>query len=104
MRLFATEIHILGRGLVIQPRHEKKGAPRAIPEEVCWVASGVGDEARLWPIPDLSKTPLQFLPREELITKLKTLTNLRVIRDVESPTGWELTHDPFLGWEAVSVR
>ena len=38
---------------------------------------------------------------EELIAKLKTLTNLRVVRDEESSTGWKLTHDPFPGWETV---
>jgi len=30
-----------------------------------------------------------------------TLTNLRVARDPDSPTGWKLTHDPFPGWETV---
>ena len=52
-------------------------------------------------MPDLAKPPLHTLPREDLIAKLKTLTNLRVIRDEESPTGWTLTHDPFPGWETV---
>ena len=52
-------------------------------------------------MPDLSKPPLHTLPREELIAKLKTLTNLRVVRDSESATGWKLTHDPFPGWETV---
>ncbi len=56
---------------------------------------------RLWPMPDLTKPPLHTLPREELIAKLKTLTNLRVVRDPESATGWKLTHDPFPGWETV---
>ena len=40
-------------------------------------------------------------PQDELIANLKTLTNLRVVRDPESPTGWKLTHDPFPGWETV---
>ncbi len=63
-----------------------------------WIASGANDStARLWPMPDLSKPPLHTLPREELIAKLKTLTNLRVVRDEESVTGWKLTHDPFPG-------
>ncbi len=67
-----------------------------------WIASGANDStARLWPMPDLSKPPLHTLPREELIAKLKTLTNLRVVRDPESSTGWKLTHDPFPGWETV---
>jgi WD40 repeat protein len=66
-----------------------------------WIASSSGTEVRLWPMPDLSKPPLHTLPREELIAKLKTLTNLRVVRDEESATGWKLTHDPFPGWETV---
>ena len=52
-------------------------------------------------LPDLPKPPLHTLPREELIAKLKTLTNLRVVRDDDSPTGWKLTHDRFPGWETV---
>jgi WD40 repeat protein len=67
-----------------------------------WIASGGRDNTvRLWPMPDLSKPPLHTLPRDELIAKLKTLTNLRVVRDEESATGWTLTHDPFPGWETV---
>jgi len=66
-----------------------------------WIASSSGTEVRLWPMPDLSKPPLHTLPREQLIAKLKTLTNLRVVRDEDSPTGWKLTHDPFPGWAEV---
>ena len=40
-------------------------------------------------------------PHDELVAKLKSLTNLRVVRDDESTTGWTLTHDPFPGWETV---
>ncbi len=67
-----------------------------------WVASG-GEDAtvRIWPMPELSKPPLHTLPHDELIAKLKTLTNVRVVRDEESETGWTLTHDPFSGWETV---
>jgi WD40 repeat protein len=66
-----------------------------------WIASASGTEVRLWPMPDLSKPPLHTLPREELIAKLKTLTNLRVVRDEESATGWKLTVGSFPGWETV---
>jgi WD40 repeat protein len=67
-----------------------------------WVASGSDDHTlRLWPMPDLDEPPLHTLPREELIAKLKTLTNLRVVRDEESPTGWKLDVGPFPGWETV---
>jgi WD40 repeat protein len=67
-----------------------------------WIASGGMDKTvRLWPMPDLSKPPLHTLPHDELIAKLKTLTNLRVVRDEESSTGWTLTPDPFPGWETA---
>jgi len=66
-----------------------------------WIASSSGTEVRLWPMPDLSEPPLHTLPREELIAKLKTLTNLRVVRDEDSPTGWKLEVGPFPGWETV---
>jgi WD40 repeat protein len=67
-----------------------------------WIASGGYDgTVRLWPMPDLSKPPLHTLPRSELIAKLKTLTNLRVVRDEESATGWKLEVGPFPGWETV---
>jgi len=52
-------------------------------------------------MPDLTKPPLHTLPREELIAKLKTLTNLRVVRDAESSTGWKVEVGPFPGWETV---
>jgi len=82
--------------------HESTVASLAFDPLGRYVASGAQDgTARLWPMPDLSKPPLHTLPREELIAKLKTLTNLRVVRDEESPTGWTLTHDPFPGWETV---
>ena len=67
-----------------------------------WIASGGEDTTvRIWPMPDLSKPPLHTLPHDELLAKLKTLTNLRVVRDEADPTGWTLTHDPFPGWETV---
>jgi DNA-binding winged helix-turn-helix (wHTH) protein/WD40 repeat protein len=67
-----------------------------------WLASGGEDNTiRLWPMPDLSKTPLHTLPREELIAKLHSLTNLRAVRDPESSTGWKIVIGPFPGWETV---
>ena len=55
-------------------------------------------------MPNLSKPPLHTVPREELIAKLKTLTNLRVVRDPDSPTGWKLEVGPFPGRETVPSR
>jgi hypothetical protein len=45
------------------------------------------------------KPPLHTLPRDELLAKLKSLTNLRVVRAPES--GWKIEIDPFPGWEDV---
>jgi WD40 repeat protein len=67
-----------------------------------WIASSSYDKTvRLWPMPDLSKPPLHTLPHDELIAKLRTLTNLRAVRDPESSTGWKIEVGPFPGWETV---
>ena len=56
---------------------------------------------RLWPMSDLAQPPLHTLPIAELIAKLETLTNLRVVPDPDSMTGWKLEIGPFPGWEEV---
>jgi WD40 repeat protein len=66
-----------------------------------WIAS-VDDEAiHLWPMPDVTKPPLHTLPHAELMAKLDALTNLRVLRDPTSSTGWKLDIGPFPGWKDV---
>jgi len=82
--------------------HENRVPVLAVDPLGRWIASGSDDTTvRLWPMPDLTNPPLHTLPRDELIAKLKTLTNLRVVRDQESPTGWKLEVGPFPGWETV---
>jgi WD40 repeat protein len=67
-----------------------------------WIASAGGDKTiRLWPMPDLEKPPLHTLPHDELLAKLRSLTNLRVVEDPGSPSGWKLEVGPFPGWEEV---
>ena len=66
-----------------------------------WLASASGDEILLWPMPDLSKPPLHALSHGELLAKLKTLTNLRAVRDPSSDTGWKVEIGPFPGWREV---
>jgi len=74
----------------------------AVSPDLRWVAtSGEDDTLRLWPMPDLSQPPLHTLPHAELLAKLRSLTNLRVVRDPESPSGWKVELGPFPGWQTV---
>jgi hypothetical protein len=52
-------------------------------------------------MPDVEKPPLHTLPLAELLSKLHALTNVRVVEDPESPSGWKLEAAPFPGWETV---
>jgi WD40 repeat protein len=64
-----------------------------------WLASGGGDRTiRLWPVPDVSKTPLHKRPHPELLAVLRSYTNMRAVPDPQSPTGWKLEAGPFPGW------
>jgi WD40 repeat protein len=66
------------------------------------IASGSADGTiRLWPMPDLSKPPLHTLPHDELLAKLRSLTNLRAVRDPSSDSGWKIEIGPFPGWATV---
>lgn len=66
-----------------------------ISPDLRWVAStGEDNTLRLWPMPDLSKPPLHTLPHDELVAKLKSLTNLRAVRDAASATGWKIDLGP----------
>jgi WD40 repeat protein len=82
--------------------HEGPVTSLAISPDNEWIASSGEDKTlRLWPMPDLSKPPLHTLPHDELLAKLKSLTNLRAVRDGESSTGWKIEVGPFPGWAKV---
>ncbi len=71
----------------------------AISPDLRWiVTTGEDQTLRLWPLPDLSKPPLHTLPHDELLEKLRSLTNIRVIRDRSLPDGWKIEVGPFPGW------
>ena len=65
-----------------------------------WIASASQDGTiRLWPMPE--GAPLHTLPYEEVLTRLRGLTNLRVVPDEGSGTGYGVTVGPFPGWAKV---
>ena len=66
-----------------------------------WIASSSEDAVHLWPVPDVSRPPLHTLPHAEMMARLDALTNLRVVRDASSSTGWTLDVGPFPGWRDV---
>jgi WD40 repeat protein len=66
-----------------------------------WIGSAAGGEIRLWPMPDVSRPPLHTLPHDELMARLRALTNLQVVEDAASPTGYRLDTGPFPGWRDV---
>jgi WD40 repeat protein len=68
------------------------------------IASGSDDGTiRLWPMPDITKPPLHTLAYDELMAKLKSLTNLRAVRDAASDTGWKIVIGPFPGWKDIPI-
>ncbi|MCG6928532.1 MAG: hypothetical protein LJF30_24890 [Acidobacteria bacterium] len=83
------------------PGHSGFVSAVAVSPDGRWIASAAGPRIRLWPMPDLSKPPLHTLPHDELIAKLKSLTNVRAVRDPESSTGWSIELDSFPGWKEV---
>jgi hypothetical protein len=47
------------------------------------------------------KPPLHTLPYDELLARLRALTNLRAVRDPASSNGWRIEIGPFPGWRDV---
>jgi hypothetical protein len=62
-----------------------------------WIATNTSKSCTFWRVPE--GRPLQTLPREEFLERLKELTNLRVVADKVSSTGYRIDRDPFPGWE-----
>jgi WD40 repeat protein len=67
-----------------------------------WIASAGGDSTiRLWPMPDMDQPPFHTLPYDEILSRLRSVTNVRVVEDETSSTGYRLDLAPFPGWEKV---
>ncbi|MEJ2084597.1 MAG: hypothetical protein P8Y44_02830 [Acidobacteriota bacterium] len=74
----------------------------AVSPDKRWVASGdIEGVIRVWPVPDLSRPPLHTLPHDELVARLRSMTNVYLAEDEESSTGWKVDTGPFPGWEEI---
>lgn len=95
--LFNDEPHLL-------LGHDQEIAKGIYSPDGKWIASWSSDGTlRLWPVPDLSKPPFHTLPYDELMEKLRAMTNLRAVPDPESHTGYTVEPDfaAYHGWAEV---
>jgi WD40 repeat protein len=67
-----------------------------------WIASAGEDRIiRLWPMPDMDEPPFHTLPYEEILDRLRAVTNVRVVEDEASSTGYRRYTASFPGWKTV---
>lgn len=59
-------------------------------------SGGVDTTVRLWSVPE--GTPFHTLAREDLLGRLRALTNYRVALEEGSESGYRLYIEPFQGW------
>jgi WD40 repeat protein len=87
--------------------HLLLGEPKAAIVEVSpdgrWIESYANDTTTyLWRMP--AGRPFHTLPHDELLDRLRAMTNLRVVPDKASISGYRLDTAPFPGWEKVPAR
>jgi WD40 repeat protein len=62
-----------------------------------WIASASQDgTVRIWPMPE--GQPLHSLPKDDLLERLKSLTNYRVVEDGTESSGYRIDYEKFAGW------
>jgi len=83
--------------------HEGVAQSVAVSPDGEWIASGGGDDGtvRVWPMP--KGQPFHTLPHDELLDRLRSMTNIRVVKDQESATGYRLELEPFPGLQENPV-
>lgn len=63
------------------------------------LSAGVDGTIRVWPVPE--GRPFDTLSYEELLDRLRSVTNYRVVEDASTSTGYRLEAEPFKGWAEV---
>jgi WD40 repeat protein len=80
--------------------HELKVTSVAVSPDGRWIASSSKDGTiRLWPMPE--GQPFHTLPYDEILGRLRSYTNLRVVRDEATTTGYRVEPGPFPGWAVL---
>ncbi|MGH9324925.1 MAG: WD40 repeat domain-containing protein [Vicinamibacteria bacterium] len=65
-----------------------------------WIASGSQDGTiRLWPMPEGAS--FHTLPYDEILERIRGLTNLRIVSDQSSESGYRVEIGPFPGWKSL---
>jgi WD40 repeat protein len=66
-----------------------------------WIASSEVSHpiVRVWPMP--KGEPIQALPYQQLLSRLRALTNIRIVADPSSTSGYRTKFEPFQGWKKV---
>ena len=68
-----------------------------------WIASTSDDgTVRMWPMPE--GQPFHTLPHDELLDRLRNITNYRAVEDAATPGGYRLDFEPFKGWKREPPR
>ena len=87
----------------VVPRPPARGSPSR-PTAAGSRRAGSAPAVRLWPVPDVTRTPLHRRSHEEVLATLRSWTNLRAVKDPQSSTGWKLEPGPFPGWAKLPQR
>jgi WD40 repeat protein len=70
-----------------------------------WLAvGGEGFATHIWPVPDITKPSLHRRPHDELLSVLRTHTNMTAVADPTSTDGYRLEPGRFEGWAQLPER
>src|SRR5207249_2548611 len=78
--------------------HEGSIATVLVSPDGKWIASTDNKSTlRLWRMPE--GKPFSSLSYDQLLNRLRDLTNVRAMTDKHSPNGYHIQYTPFPGWD-----